>query len=1221
MSFGFSVGDFIAVIQLAIKIQKEFVDAPSQFKPISDEVRTLSIVLQDAAVAFPNRELDNEQKRGLEIIDKGCRNILDELQQILENNTELIPESGGVGKRNKRVWKRLNWKPEDIDQLQNRINTNINLLNTFNGRPTRDNVAKLVRHQEDQGRQTVLNWLTPVDYASQQSDFISRREPGTGQWLLESAEFQAWVKTDQQVLICPGIPGAGKTILTSIVVDYLYANFQKDTNIGIAYIYCNFRRQDEQKADGLLASLLKQLAQGLYPLPESVKSLYDSHKKKRTRPTFNEISSTLQSVAALYSRSYIVVDALDECLASDGCRTEFLTEIFALQAKSRANIFSTSRFIPEIDVHFKTSMRLEIRATDHDVQRYIDGHMSELPTCVLRNSELQGEIKASIVKAVNGMFLLAKLHLDSLKGKRSPKAIRTALKELSIRDDAYDDAYNYAMARIEGQLAGEKELSKQVLSWITCARRPLTTSELEHALAVELGELQFDKDNLYPVENMVSVCAGLVTVDEESAVIRFAHYTILEYFQRTQKKWFPNAEMDITAICVTYLSFRTFDSGFCPTDEEFETRLRSHPFYSYAARHWADHALAVSGNNEQITLDFLKNESQVSSSYQALMASSQYPGHRGYSQKMARQVTGLHLAAYFGLEHAMTTLLSSGLNPICKDSEGQTPLWWAAERGFEPVMILLSQRDRATLPTLVRQEKMGLIRSVIHAGYNVNAKGFWNRTLLHEAILSRNLELTEEIISCGADVNSEDSDGMIPLQVAVRLKQLKLVELLLKSSASTKDIMVDEWRCVYGEPASVTVKLLEGPGQEKYLEFIQEAKLQGELTKTPNGHETQKRLFLFKDDSPWEKGWIVDTEANLERNKLDIQHRANERGYIYSVTVWFSMAQGQESKEIFGIPIDEKIRIAWTMICLQNSNGESRWRPMDHFSTLKYAWIPEYSLQFFICLIRHLKEKWLKLCYLGQKHITQCRRDVYDGKGEKPGLIGHLLEDAQQWTDFRSYVRDQVDTARKFSVGYSHRFLEEIALRELQTTVDDFERQINDEIDLLDKSSQSLIEIEFNLVSINEARRSITMSASMKRLSWITFIFLPAMFTSSLFGMNVSILKDNPDWRWYLLFGGASQVLTITAWLSFKYIPIETWIESKAHYVQQKLAGMIPRTDVENAIGSKKDAAAQVAPYCWSRAWRITQMVRATMRGLTTKWKLTALLKSSDGIMVQRWEE
>jgi hypothetical protein len=37
MSFGFSVGDFIAVIELAKRIRKEFINAPDQFKDISDE--------------------------------------------------------------------------------------------------------------------------------------------------------------------------------------------------------------------------------------------------------------------------------------------------------------------------------------------------------------------------------------------------------------------------------------------------------------------------------------------------------------------------------------------------------------------------------------------------------------------------------------------------------------------------------------------------------------------------------------------------------------------------------------------------------------------------------------------------------------------------------------------------------------------------------------------------------------------------------------------------------------------------------------------------------------------------------------------------------------------------------------------------------------------------------------------------------------------------------
>ena len=206
------------------------------------------------------------------------------------------------------------------------------------------------------------------------------------------------------MLFCPGIPGAGKTILTSIVIDHLSTRFQNDIDIGIAYVYFNYKQNvNKQNVENLLSSLLKQLSQERPPLLDSVKALYDQHRKKQTRPSINDLSVALQSVAAVYSRVFIIVDALDECQASDGCRATFLTEIFSLQTKTRANLFTTSRSIPEITEMFKHSMSLEIRANGEDVRRYLEGHMSKLPTFVGRSSDLQEEIKTSVVEAVDGM--------------------------------------------------------------------------------------------------------------------------------------------------------------------------------------------------------------------------------------------------------------------------------------------------------------------------------------------------------------------------------------------------------------------------------------------------------------------------------------------------------------------------------------------------------------------------------------------------------------------------------------------------------------------------------------------------------------------------------------------------------------------------------------------------------------------------------------------------
>ena len=130
---------------------------------IINGIRSLSIVLQDADVAFPRQELTHNQRMDLDTIDMGCWNILDELQQILDKNSDLSPEISGLGKRSARVWKRLKWRPEEINELRSRITSNIALfLNACMGRYTRDNIAKLVQHPVNQDRENALNWIAPI---------------------------------------------------------------------------------------------------------------------------------------------------------------------------------------------------------------------------------------------------------------------------------------------------------------------------------------------------------------------------------------------------------------------------------------------------------------------------------------------------------------------------------------------------------------------------------------------------------------------------------------------------------------------------------------------------------------------------------------------------------------------------------------------------------------------------------------------------------------------------------------------------------------------------------------------------------------------------------------------------------------------------------------------------------------------------------------------------
>ncbi|KAH7070273.1 nucleoside phosphorylase, partial [Paraphoma chrysanthemicola] len=516
-------------------------------------------------------------------------------------------------------------QPNDIDRERPVKDILDQVLSTVS--ETKVDVRVLKSKSDRKEDHEMLDWLTlqSIDYGQQQSDFLKRQEPGTCQWLLDSVEYQDWLKADKQTLFCPGIPGAGKTILTSVVVHDLTVRFSNDQGVGIAYIYCNFRRQGEQSVDNLLLNLVKQLAESQSSLPESVKCLYNHHRQ--TRPSLEETSAVLQSVAAVYSTIFVVVDALDECQASDGCRARFLSELFNFQSRCRANIFATSRFIPDIIDHFKSSISLEIRASQEDVARYLKGHIWQLPSFVQQNQELHEEIIKGISEAVDGMFLLAQIYLGLLDDKLTLNDIRSALDVFRKQGQDLGDekkvriltqAYQQAMERINGQKLGLKDLAMKVLSWITCAKRPLTTYELQHALATKPGKSELDEGDLPHIEDMVSVCSGLVTVDEESHIIRLVHYTTQEYFQQTQQYWFPDAEADITKVCVTYLSFSVFESGPCPTDDEFEERLQLNKLYRYAAQNWGHHARKASTLCVEV-VHFLDCEAKVEGSSQALL--------------------------------------------------------------------------------------------------------------------------------------------------------------------------------------------------------------------------------------------------------------------------------------------------------------------------------------------------------------------------------------------------------------------------------------------------------------------------------------------------------------------------------------------------------------------------------------------------------------------------
>jgi hypothetical protein len=111
----------------------------------------------------------------------------------------------------------------------------------------RDDTA--VRHKHD-----LMTWICSVDYHVHHQDFINRHQTGTGQWFLQDTKFQGWDRQKDATLFCPGIPGAGKTIMGALVIDHLLRTQDVADDL-VTFIYCNYKRQSEQSAKHMLSSI------------------------------------------------------------------------------------------------------------------------------------------------------------------------------------------------------------------------------------------------------------------------------------------------------------------------------------------------------------------------------------------------------------------------------------------------------------------------------------------------------------------------------------------------------------------------------------------------------------------------------------------------------------------------------------------------------------------------------------------------------------------------------------------------------------------------------------------------------------------------------------------------------------------------------------------------------------------------------------------------------
>ncbi|KAK2811432.1 hypothetical protein FQN50_002055 [Emmonsiellopsis sp. PD_5] len=629
---------------------------------------------------------------------------------------------------------------QNLTQVQERLNQGFTTIQKDTSQNTRKNI---------------LDWITPTDYDGQQNDYLALRHEGTGAWFLSQPEYRAWLEAGNQVLYCPGIPGAGKTVLTAI-------------------------ESRDQKVEDYLACLLKQLLRRRPNIPVDVEALYSQHAGTRAQLSLAKLRTLLNSVSSLFWKLYVVVDALDECPTVNQCQARFITELLSIHRGSGANIFATSRINEDIAKAFSGYPALQISAARQDVEVYVTKRAEYFRPDIL-DDETRNTVISAILQRVDGMFLFY-------------------------------------------------------------ARRRLSVEELQYALAVKPNTTYLNQDFIPSARIIKSSCAGLVTIDTTSKVVRLVHHTTQEYFNQTKEKWFPSLEEDLTTACITYLSFEKLPNSFhaqqgqgevfvyrdaarggdvieiLDKEESLEFLLQYHfaynPFYSYAGEYWGFHAHSSSIDGTTLVLNALsfaidcsidewtpyRRLVRVDQGNVALLKDGLFKAdcQDGYWR------TPLSYAAEQGQTDALVLLLDDWrANSEIADANQRTPVSYAAEMGHKSAVALLLHRkvkadsglsDKSKTPLLYAASKghTAVIKLLVENGANPDAADVWGNTPMFHAAINGAAAAVKLLLHFGADPNLRGSikrrgdtsytSGMTPLAAATEIGQVEVVRVLLATS-------------------------------------------------------------------------------------------------------------------------------------------------------------------------------------------------------------------------------------------------------------------------------------------------------------------------------------------------------------------------------------------------------------------------------------------------------
>jgi NACHT domain len=326
-----------------------------------------------------------------------CKALLKDME------TKLRPKRDYNGVLKAITWP---WKWKDIGQALETIERQKTLMMlAMQGDATRatlaiENDVKDIRHHvRDKNYKEIRQWLTKTDPISNHTAACAKHEPGTGDWLLSSQEFSYWLLPGRSLWL-HGIPGAGKTVLCSTIIESLKSRCS--SAVACLYFYFDFSNPQKQNVANMLYSFLAQLSTS--SVPPEVQQLYESTGHGTREATITQLTDTFLSIASRAPQTYIMMDALDE---SSDRKLMFEVIEAILKTNDKINLLMTSRKEPDIQKMLQHSIDyvvpIEDKRVDADIHMHVERCLQNDPDLNKWDIDLKSKIVTSLTSGAHGM--------------------------------------------------------------------------------------------------------------------------------------------------------------------------------------------------------------------------------------------------------------------------------------------------------------------------------------------------------------------------------------------------------------------------------------------------------------------------------------------------------------------------------------------------------------------------------------------------------------------------------------------------------------------------------------------------------------------------------------------------------------------------------------------------------------------------------------------------